>query len=251
MICQLLKRYQLKIRIIKSGSSANCYLIHGIDETIIIEAGINIPELLEELKFDTSHVSCCLVSHSHNDHAKYLKKYSEMGIRIFATQETFDVKKTDNHWSNIITKLDSFETSEFEIKSFPTEHDCPGSIGFLIKSKVEQKSILFATDTFYLKYKFKNIHCYMIESNYQNYILEENIERKFIDPFLAKRLKSSHFSFKNVQRFLTSTDLSLTKNIILIHSSSRNSNRKEMKKTIENLFKINTTIAIEKQTVRI
>lgn len=172
-----------------------------------------------------------MVSHLHKDHSKSIKEVLKAGIDTYATKETFEGFK--HHRCHPIEPLKTFEVGSYKILPFTTEHDCDGAVGFLIQSKVTNEKLLFATDTYFLQYKFKNLTHIMIECNYVSEILKKNIDAGLIQPALRNRIIKSHFELSNVIEFLKANDLSKVEEIKLIHLSSANSDAGFMKKEVE------------------
>ena len=114
------------------------------------------------------------------------------------------------------------------------QHDVE-NVGFLIYSNHSKEKLLFLTDTFYCKYKFKNLDYLMVEANYSIDILDKNISAGYIPKILKKRLLTSHFSIDNLKSFLKANDLLKVKQIYLIHLSTGNSDSKLFKLEIEKL----------------
>ncbi|WP_319001310.1 MBL fold metallo-hydrolase [Clostridium estertheticum] len=134
---------------------------------------------------------------------------------------------------NFIKSEIQFNIGNFTIMPFETEHDAAEPLGFLIDHKDIGK-LLFATDTYYIRYKFNSLKHFLIECNYSKEIVKENI--KFgLNLTRVKRLLNSHFSLQNVKEFLKETDLSQCEDITLIHLSDGNSNAAQFKKEIERL----------------
>jgi len=224
----------MKIKTFASSSKANCYQISDSETTIIIEAGLSLKKLLKLPDFDISKISGVLISHSHADHSAYCQDFLKFGISCFMTLETAEALNLEknNIGIEIIEPKKTFKIGSFTIKAFETQHDCKGSVGFWIKSVTENKRLVFATDTFYLKQVFSKINYYMIECNYDAEILEKNIELGIIDGCRAKRLKSSHFSLQNVIEFFKAQDLSECEKIQLLHLSKENADAENFKKKI-------------------
>ena len=222
----------MKIQTFVSSSKANCYQISDSETTILIEAGLSLKKLLKLPDFDISKISGILISHSHTDHSEFINDFLKLGIVCYMTFETAESLNLNSPFVEIIEPKKSFKIGSFTIKSFETQHDCAGSVGFWIKSELENKRLVFATDTFYIKYKFQKINYYMIECNYDAEILEKNIELGIIDGCRAKRLKSSHFSLQNVIEFFKAQDLSVCEKIQLLHLSNENADAENFKNRI-------------------
>lgn len=71
-------------------------------------------------------------------------------------------------------KEHSFNSEDFGGISISVDHDASDPIGFYIKSGEE--TILFATDTYVLRYNFKDLTSILIECNYSMDILNENLK---------------------------------------------------------------------------
>jgi len=115
--------------------------------------------------------------------------------------------------------------------------------GFLIQYNPTGEKLLYATDTYYIKYKFNKLNYLLIECNYNKEVAKENADNKVINKTRYTRLLESHFSLENVLKFLQANDLTYTKNIILCHLSDTNSNQNIMQSKVYEQTKIKTDIA--------
>ena len=106
-------------------------------------------------------------------------------------------------------------------------------MGFLIASSGEK--LVFVTDSYYCRYKFRGLTHIMIECNYSEEILERNIAAGLVPEVVGRRLKQSHFSLENVKRFLQANDLNQVREIHLLHLSAINSDTDRFKQEIEAL----------------
>ena len=210
-------------------------MLLGVKETIVIEQGIQLKEIKKALNYDLSNVACGLLSHEHGDHSKSSVDFAEMGIFLYTSQGTIDKLKKKSHFIKPVHSEQIIETEEFKILCFDTQHDCAEPLGFLIYNKIEHKKILFATDTYYLKYKFKKVDCFIIEVNYIKRLLDENVN---LPEMVRNRILTSHFSLDNVIKFLSISDLSITKLIIPVHLSDENADEREIKQVLEDQFNI-------------
>ncbi len=232
----------MKLKVLSSGSHGNSYILQSPTGTLIIEAGITYPSILEGLSFNLGQVVGTLASHQHLDHAKALKDLTNAGIDIYCNGEVIQALNLTGHRVNKVEPLKQFTIGDFRILGFPIEHDVEG-LGYLIEYMPEGYRLLFATDTYYLKYKFKNINCFMLECNYIKETLDQNITDGYINEASKPRLLQSHFSLENVKEFLKANDLKDCREIILLHLSSANSNAEQMIREIEELTGIKPKIA--------
>ena len=69
----------MELRVLGSSSSGNCYILDNGNEALIIEAGIRFIDVKKALDFNIRKVVGCLITHQHNDHAKYAKAMVDCG----------------------------------------------------------------------------------------------------------------------------------------------------------------------------
>lgn len=226
----------MELKIISSGSKGNCYILHGVTESLLLECGVKFKNIQIALDFDFSKIACCFVSHEHKDHSKELSTILSAGIDVYTSKGTAEALSINSRYNlKIVKSKDLRETKEFRMLFFTTQHDAAEPLGLLIENKITKERLLFATDTFYIKYRFKNLNYIMVECNYSDEILKSNIEKGLIPESLKRRLLKSHFSLKYVKTFLQANDLTRVRKIILIHLSDGNSNSKQFEKEIKEL----------------
>lgn len=143
---------------------------------------------------------------------------------------------------NEVEPLKQFTIGDFKILPFSIQHDVEG-LGFLIEHIPYNYRLLFATDTFYLRYKFPRLNGIMIECNYIKETLDQNIEDGYIPLEHKPRLLRSHMSLENLKEFLKANDLSSCSEILLLHLSSRNSDQARMIKEVEEVAGIRPKVA--------
>ena len=177
------------------------------------------------------------------DHIKYAKEFAENGINIYASEGTFNALKLQGHRYKMIKALQQFNIGNFIILPFETQHDAVEPLGFLIQHKITGEKLLYATDTYYIKYKFKELNYIMIECNYIKEIARRNIQNGTINKSRYTRLLESHMSLENLLEFLKSNDLRHVQKIILCHLSDTNSNAETMKNNVFEMTGIETIIA--------
>lgn len=209
-----------------SSSSGNLYSIKSNGKTLLIEAGLRGNAIKKSLGYRLSEVSGCLVSHAHKDHSAGVVDLMRAGVDCFMTSETAQAIGATGHRLHIIAPLKQFVVEGWTVLPFDTQHDCPGSVGFLV-SDGEDK-LLFATDTFYIRYKFRGLTIIAIECNWSQETLHPDL-----NPAVKKRLLTSHFSLANVKRFFEANDLSRVRAIHLLHLSADNSDEAMFKRTIQ------------------
>lgn len=225
------------LKVIATGSGGNFYILEVGEEILLLECGIQIKEIKKTLNFDLSKVVGCLLTHSHNDHCKAIGEVLKF-TNVFTskgTKEELQEKFELNRHCFEVEHNKPFEVGSFTIVPFNTQHDTKEPLGFLIHHK-NIGNIIFATDTYYLKYKFRNIDYVLIECNYSEEVLEEL-------PAHRARLLKSHMSLENLKDTLKTWDLSRTKKIVLIHMSDSHGNSEKFIKEINELTEIETIVA--------
>lgn len=233
----------MNLKVLGSSSSGNCYLIEVNNEKLILDAGVNFKIVQKELNFNFNGIEGVLITHEHMDHLKYASNFALYGINIYASAGTFKKQNLIGHRFKIIKALQQFEVGNFIILPFDTQHDAAEPLGFLIQYKLTGEKLIYATDTYYIKYKFNKLNYLLLECNYNKRIAKENAKNGVINKTRYSRLLESHFSLENVIKFLKSNDLSYAKNIVLCHLSDTNSNQDIMLNEVYAATKIKTTVA--------
>ncbi len=221
----------IDIKTIASGSSGNCYRISDGTTNILIECGIQFSRIQEALSFKMSEITGCLISPSHLDHCKSTDKILRAGIDCYLSEATRKCIGVLGHRVHVFESLEMFKIGTFKILPFPVQHDVENH-GFLIVSKNGSK-LVFATDTYYVKYLFKDINYWMVECNYSVKTLEENIRSGAVPKEIRNRIVKSHFSLENVKEFFRVNDTSKVNEIHLIHLSGNNADRALFKSEIQ------------------
>lgn len=218
------------IQTLATGSTGNAYLISSGSEKLLLEAGISHKELFEKLEYDLDGIDHCLISHSHGDHSKGVKGLVKNGIDCYMSETTADELNINHHRIKKIEHLKKMKLGSFTILPFQLEHDVECT-GYLIANSDNEK-LLFITDSYYCHYKFVGITHLMIEVNYCESVLDQNILSGRVHQKMKKRLIKSHFSLENVVSFLEANDMSSLKEIHCLHLSDTNSDEKMICETL-------------------
>lgn len=231
----------MKIDVLGSNSSGNCYIIEDQGQKLIVEAGVHIDNIKKNLNFDFKNVVGCLVSHEHNDHALNIEKLLYYGIDVCASEAVFKAKNVIHNRAHVVTPNKGFALGGFKIMAFKVEHDVD-TFGFVIKGP-SGKKILFATDTQFVLQQFKDINIYMMECNFDMDSMRKAVKCGKLDPMVLMRVAGTHMSLETLQSYFEKADLSKTEKIILIHLSERNSNESKYIDKIQNQTGIKTIAA--------
>lgn len=224
----------IDIKTLASGSSGNAYLVSDGHTQLLLECGISFREIQVATEFETSGISGCLISHEHKDHTKGLNGVLRAGIDVYASQGTIEAEGIEHHRLKPIAAKQQLKIGTWRVLPFDVEHDANEPLGFLLMNQVGER-LLFATDTYYVRYRFNGLTHIMVECNYSMDLLNENITNGIVHPAMKRRLMRSHFSLENVKEFLKANDLSKVQEIHLLHLSDNNSDEKLFKCEIQEL----------------
>lgn len=231
----------MRLKTIASGSTGNAYVLETNKGSLLIEAGIPINRIKKALNYDFSNIQGCLVTHEHGDHAKAIKDIANLGIDVLGSRGAFKALNCTSHRFVPVRHGQAKTIGEFEVLPFNVEHDVDEPLGFLIKQGNER--LLFATDTYYLRYRFNNLTYIAIECNYVRSVMEEGLEKGTIDIKRVARTMKSHMSLENLIEFLKANNLSKVKEIHLLHLSNDNSSIPIIKREIKKIYKGDLFIA--------
>jgi phosphoribosyl 1,2-cyclic phosphodiesterase len=230
------------IKVLASGSTGNCYVIQAANERLLLECGIDYRNILKGLNYNINGVKGCLITHKHLDHCRSIKRILENIPKIYAPLEVLEkfnyknYKKTQIALDKEIFNLGGFKIMPFRCQHTNSDTTKCENLGYLIQHD-EIGKVLFATDTYYLKYIFKNVDHILIECNYS----EDTIQA--LEPH-EQRVFKSHMSLETLKDTLKTWDLRKTKTITLIHISKNNGEPERFKEEIEKLTGIPTYIAV-------
>ncbi|MFC5976275.1 MBL fold metallo-hydrolase [Carnobacterium antarcticum] len=230
----------IEIKSYGSSSAGNAYVISDGERSLMLEAGIHLKNMND---VDWQSIDGCLVTHEHGDHSKYaMNVINQTGIDLFLSAGTQEALKLPSYRTNTLKALNQQNIGNWTVLPFDVQHDVNEPLGFFIQSKDGDK-LLFATDTYYIKYKLPGITHLMIECNYSIDILNKNVETGRIGNFLRKRIVRSHFELENVKHFIRSNDMSQLQEVWLLHLSSSNADAARFKKEIQAITGVPVYIA--------
>lgn len=225
----------MDIKVLASGSSGNCYLVSDGVTPLLLECGLPIKQIRQGLGFGLTEVAACLVTHEHQDHSKAIRDVLRMGVYVYTSPGTIKALGLEHHRLRPVRAKETFKVGTWTVRAFETQHDAQEPLGFLLHSQASNERLLYATDTYYIRYKFPGLTHIMVECNYAADILEANVKRGSVPEVLKKRLLTSHFSLENVKEFLKANDLSKVQEIWLLHLSDGNSDEERFKREVQAL----------------
>lgn len=208
----------MKFEALASSSAGNAYIVSDRDTRILLECGVPHKKLQKLSGFSLSEFKACLVSHEHKDHAKSVQELINRGMDVYMSYGTAEALETD--CATLIENMEQFNIGSLDIVPFTTFHDAKEPLGFLIKSRVDGDVLTFATDTVNLRYQFPGLNILAIEANYDKAILArcEKLPKK-----VRHRIENAHMEIDTLCDYLHSLDLSVCREIHLLHLSDATS----------------------------
>lgn len=160
------------------------------------------------------------------DHAKSIPDALRCGIKVYSNEDVAE------RYKGVVglKELRGYKIKDFKVFVVPMKHDVP-CVGFVIEHP-EMGKLLFATDTMMLEYRFSGLNHIMIEANYSDEIVEQNIDNGVVRSVMKDRLMTTHLSLENAIGMLKANDLTNVNEIILIHLSNNNSDVGEFRRRV-------------------
>ena len=176
------------------------------------------------------------------DHSKAVKDIMRAGIDCYISAGTAEALGLSGHRLHIIKARQQFRIGTWTILPFETQHDASEPLGFLLANQ-DGERLLYATDTYFIRYRFRGLTHIAVECNYSSDIIKRNVEAGLVPKELKTRILKSHFSLENVKEFLKANDLSKVQEIWLLHLSVQNSCEKRFKEEVQKITGKPTYIA--------
>jgi len=224
----------IEIKALASGSRGNCYRVTDGSTPLLLECGLSIREIRQGIGFGLTEIAACLISHEHKDHSKAVQDVMKAGVTCCMSQGTAEALEVTGHRLQLLRARTQVRIGTWTVLPFETQHDAAEPLGFLLANQAGEK-LLFATDSYYVKYRFQGLTHVMLECNYADDILAANVAAGAVPAGLKDRLLQSHFSLANVKEFLKANDLSRVEEIWLLHLSDGNSDAATFKREIMEL----------------
>lgn len=222
----------MEIKVLGSSSKGNCYVISDGTTKLLLDCGLSVKDILKGIDFAPQFVTACFVTHSHGDHVKSANKLSQLyGIRVYASRGCINAAQLK--CACPVRCMEQLSVGSWEVLPFDVQHDAPEPLGFLLRSTVSGEKLLYFTDTYYLKYRFKGVTHILCEANYSLDIIREKVDGGIIPKSLGDRIIGSHMSIDHLLEMLKSNDLSRLRKIYLCHLSDSNSNAAEFKRRVQ------------------
>ena len=218
----------MDIKIIASGSSGNAYLIGDGKTRLLLDAGIPFKRIQVGCGFRTSSIDGCLVTHRHGDHAAAIPKLLQRGITVYSNADVAGLYPGVQS----VDALREFRIGTFRVLPFEAEHDVP-CFGYQITSEETGEKLVYITDSAYVRYIFTGLTHIMIEANYAQEIIIDNVRDERVPLSLAARVMETHMSIETLLDLLRSNDMTQVRQIYLLHLSDNNSDAEVFKRWVQ------------------
>ncbi len=218
----------MDIRVLASSSKGNAYIVSDGETTLLIECGIPYRKLQEKCGYSMASISGCLLSHEHGDHSRAVRDVIKQGIDVYCSAGTAAACGISGYRVHELAPLTDILIGTMVVKPFDTQHDCAQPYGFLIRSARTREILMFATDTYYIKYRFPGMTHIMVEANY-------DVQLAAPDDPIIQRVMHSHMSKDALREFFTANDMSKVEQVYLLHLSDARSSESEFKTMVQEL----------------
>lgn len=160
-----------KLKVVGSGSQqGNTYIIEACNESLLLDLGCKWSDIMEGLKYDISNCFA-LVTHLHGDHSKYIPNALKSQIPVYSNQEVADKFQG----VKVLKPKVQYKIGSFVVMALPVQHNCE-NYSYLVTHK-EFESLVFCTDAVSFPYKIKGLNHLLIEGNYSEDLMIDNLCR--------------------------------------------------------------------------
>ena len=222
----------MNLHILGSNSFGNCYVLETATEALILEAGVRMSNVKKALRWQMRKVVGAVITHQHNDHAGYVAEMTASGVMVLALRDVFSSHGlSGKSFTKEIEGGHGYKLGNFKILALPVKHDVP-CLGYIIQHP-DMGKLLFITDTVTFDYVVPGLNTVMIEANYADDIVAENIAYGDMPEAMRPRLINSHMEIEQTKAILADNDLSEVGNIILIHLSDGNADEQRFIREVQ------------------
>ena len=227
----------MKIEVIGSGSSGNCYRISDGNTALLLDAGLSLPVIQQACHFELTRLSGCLLTHSHGDHAKSAATLARLGVDVFCSPETAREAKLLGHRVHAIDAAGDamIRAGTFRVRPFDLHHDVR-CYGYFIHSNTTGENLVYITDTSYTDYRFPSLHYALVEANYDPELLAASVLEGKTPRDMLRRVQTTHMSIEQTLELLAVNNENRTlRQIYLLHLSDRHSDAERFKQRAQEI----------------
>jgi len=221
-----------KLIVLGSSSHGNGYIIHTDKESLVLEAGVPFKSVLKAERYFLPNIKGALVSHAHQDHAKYIKQFQIYFVPVYSNEEVsgkYAGVKMLKHMKN-------YEIGGFKVMPLEVPHNCK-NFAYIIDHE-EFGRLVFATDLQSFPYRIKGVNHFLIEANYD----ENLIVDAMMDSAEIRSHSEFHMEIDNTLKALRNSGRN-AQNVILVHLSDNYSNTEDFKRRVKEEFVADVYVA--------
>ncbi len=218
---------------IASGSSGNAYIVKDGSTSLLLDAGIPYRDIQIGSGFKMREIAGAFITHCHKDHSKAAKDLARLGVDIYTSQGTIDACGWSGHRFKPVRALEELRVGTFQILPFDVDHDAPEPLGFLFTSTSTGEKLLYFTDTYFVRYRFRGLTIIACECNCSIEGIRRSVELGYIPIERVPRLMKSHMSLEHLLDMLKANDLHRVRQIYLLHLSNDNSDERLFREEVQ------------------
>lgn len=139
------KDIEVRFMSFSSGSCGNCYYIGGDFGGILIDAGVSLRRLKNNLiknGLDTDSFSAILITHDHLDHIRSLAKYCQkLSKPVYASEFVHEALAKHSYTANtigacrkVLPAEEWTQIGDFRVRYFVVPHDATETVGYAIEA---------------------------------------------------------------------------------------------------------------------
>lgn len=232
----------MKLKVLGSGSSGNCYILENDNEALIIEAGLPFMEVKKALNFNVMKIKAVLITHIHSDHHLYWFQYVRAGIPVF---EPFKLDGSSLEFANSQFRVIAFDNRDKSGRWLHNNSDgseCP-CYGFYI-THPDIGSLVYVTDTEYVRWRFNGVNHILCEANYDMQFVNRD------EPNYEHRLRG-HMSLDTTLKFISTNDNPALRNVVLIHLSDKSADSALFRQRTEETIKYGADVYVAEKGLEV
>lgn len=228
-----------------SGSSGNCYLLRTDDDTLMIDAGIDLRLLrqyFDRYGINADHIHHLLITHDHIDHVKAIGPVSRAcHAEVYATAKVHHAIESNKRLSekidaSLVRHIEhehTLQLGDFSVTPFSVPHDSHGNTGYRIAC--QGTTVGIATDVGHatptIVKHLQGVEHLVVEANYDPQML---LRGKY-PYFLKQRITGpdGHLSNSEAARLIGQCSSVHLRHVWLCHLSEENNHPEVARNTVE------------------
>lgn len=230
-----------KITCVGSSSKGNGYILDDGKNQLIIELGCKLGEYFKVLDYEIDNVCGCLVTHGHQDHAKYIPDALKRQISVYSCQDVAD------HYNGVKVLKNGYKyrIGAFIVQPISVYHNVE-NYAYLIENDNIGR-VLFVTDCVRFLYKINNVNHLLIEANYDDSLVIDHLCE-------GKEVRSQneyHMEINDTIASIRAVYNDSLNTIFLLHLSDGQSDEEAFKRRVYDEFGIMPCVADKGLTIEL